>query len=614
MHLNKQKYKTGQRDIKLSCPTERKGMIMKTLTTFAQCNTPWELNFVLGDAGSGTMVEAFAKDTAVLTISRDKMLCVEIITQWEQAAKNEEKISTLHFTLTSPNCSGVIRIIWYGFSFRLYVNGKLEDEEWPLGEPIGTQWDICASDAVSELAFSPAGTYEEDPETIYTEPFQNFVLPGHNTGVGDCMPFARDGRYCLYYLFDRRSHKSKHGLGAHQWAQISSADLRTWTIHPMAVGITEQWEGSICTGSLIQKDGITYAFYAVRMSDGSPARLTWAVSKDGVHFDKTGKYFALTKPYEPVSARDPMVFWGADGQYHMLVTTSLVQEGAFGGCLAHLTSTDLEEWTQHEPFIVPGYSDQPECSDYFEWNGWYYLVFSNFAIARYRMSRSPFGPWIRPENDLLDALEVQVPKTAAFGDRRFSTGFLARRPREYAGNAVTHELFQRPDGTLGIRQLEEILPTARESFHPENILLDAGQNRAAATLPAMKGDFRLKAALETGKANGLIGMLLTFNTEDKKGRRRSYRIEMDPAAGTVVIVRPGEDFERGCGRDLLRNVNLSGSIQIDLLVNNDILDLMLPDGRGMTMRLDDSACSGSSVEFYVIGDTLAISEICLLTM
>lgn len=416
------------------------------------------------------------------------------------------------------------------------------------------------------------------------------------------MPFERDGRYCLYYLFDRRGHASKQGLGAHQWAQISSADLKTWTVHPMAVGITEQWEGSICTGSLIQKDGKTYAFYAVRMSDGSPARMTWAVSNDGVHFEKSGCYFALTEPYEPVSARDPKVFLGVDGQYHMLVTTSLTDGGRFGGCLAHLTSPDLIQWTQHGPFIVPGYSDQPECSDYFEWNGWYYLVFSNFAIARYRMSRSPFGPWIRPENDLLDTLESQVPKTAAFGDRRLSTGFLARRPRTYAGNAVTHELFQRPDGTLGIRHPEEILPQPRRRLEPAGATLEGGQGRAEALLAESGGDFRLKAVLKLGSEHLLAGLLVTF------GKERSYRIELDPAARMVTITRPIGDFERASGRDLLRNVALDGALAVDLLVRGDILDLMLSDGRGMTMRLDDSTGAGVRVQAYAIAGTVAVSD------
>jgi len=586
---------------------------MDKLITFAGSKEAWELKFALNEGSAGTLLEISTPDEQVLKVSCGEMLLAEIRTHWNQTSERYGENPDFSFTLTSPKTSGDVRICWRGYSFRLYVDGQLIDEDWPLGEPAGGEWTVKAADGAHDVSISARETFEEDPETLYTQPFQNFVLPGHNTGVGDCMPFARDGRYCLYYLFDRRGHASKKGLGAHQWAQISSDDLKTWTVHPMAVGVTEQWEGSICTGSLIQKDGKTYAFYAARMSDGSPARMTWAVSDDGVHFTKSGKYFALTEPYEPVSARDPMVFLGADGQYHMLVTTNLVNAGRYAGCLAHLTSPDLIEWTQLDPFIVPGYSDQPECSDYFEWNGWYYLVFSNFAIARYRMSRNPFGPWIRPENDLLDTLESQVPKTAAFGDRRFSTGFLGRRPRTYAGNAVTHELFQRPDGTLGIKQLEEILPPVKATCKPEDVVLNAGQNRAAASMPEMSGDFRLKATLKVDAPSTLTGMILTFKNDNGHGSH-SYRIELDPAARTVVIARPREDFGRGAGRDLLRNVDLSGDVSIDLLVNGNILDLMISDGRGMTMRLDECACEGSTVDFYAIGGSATVNNIELQSM
>lgn len=586
---------------------------MKKRLTFTECSNTWELNCTILEGSSGKLIEIASLDEVVLTVSCDDMLRAVIHTHWNQTSKNYGENPEFDFELVSPTLCGHVRICWRGYSFRLYVNDQLIDEEWPLGYPAHGEMTAYIVDSVVDVTLDACTESPKDPEQYYDRPFQDFVLPGHNTGVGDCMPFARDGRYCLYYLFDRRRHASKKYLGAHQWAQISSADLKHWTIHPMAVGITEQWEGSICTGSLIQKDGKTYAFYAVRMSDGSPARMTTATSDDGVHFVKSGKYFALAEPYEPVSARDPMVFLGADGQYHMLVTTNLMNTDRFGGCLAHLTSPDLNEWTQHEPFIVPGYSDQPECSDYFEWNGWYYLIFSNFAIARYRMSRSPFGPWIRPENDELDAMEIQVPKTAPFGNRRFSTGFLARRPRTYAGNAVTHELFQRHDGTLGIRQLEEILPPVKEIGHTENMHLVASQNRACTMIAQVPGAMRIKAKITIESSNTLSGLILKFGNDIGDGKH-SYRIEMDPAARTVVIVRPSEDFDRGHGRDLLRNIDLSGEVGIDLMVTGDILDLMLGDGRVMTMRLDDSASEGISIDFYAIGGTASISDIEYQTM
>ena len=572
---------------------------MKTLLHLPEVPGLWELSFDAAPGGDGILLEIRCAGAAVLTFSREGGLCARLRTRWNADTPRFGKDPSFTFELRAAEGSGHVRLLWREYVFRLYIDGVLADEDWPLGRPERGAWSIEAADGVSGLAFGVPGEDAGDLEISFDGSFQNYNHPGANTGVGDCMPFARDGRWCLYYLLDRRGHASKQHLGAHQWAQVSTADLKHWTIHPMAVGITEQWEGSICTGSLITKDGKTWAFYAVRMSDGSPARLTWAVSGDGVHFEKSGRYFALTDPYEPVSARDPNVFLGADGQYHMLVTTSLTREGRFGGCLAHLTSPDLENWKQQDPFIVPGYSDQPECSDYFEWNGWYYLVFSNFAVARYRMSRRPFGPWIRPENDLLDALEIQVPKTAPFGDRRFSAGFLARRPRSYAGNAVTHELFQRADGTLGVKQAEEILPQAAygEEFPPVHIC--AGEGRNTARFDCGAGAFRLRMRLKASGTGVLYGLIVHTGGPDAEDSR-AYRIELDPAARMAVIVRPKEDFMLGAGRDQLRGVDLRGEVPVDLLVMGDILDVILADGRAMTMRMDAPVGHGAFVEAYAL--------------
>jgi len=80
--------------------------------------------------------------------------------------------------------------------------------------------------------------------------------------------------------------------------------------------------------------------------------------------------------------------------FHMLVTAELERPAVYrrGGCLAHLTSRDLRSWKQEEPFLVTGYGDQPECSELFLWRGWYYLFFSHYGLAHYRMARDPMGP------------------------------------------------------------------------------------------------------------------------------------------------------------------------------------------------------------------------------
>ena len=104
--------------------------------------------------------------------------------------------------------------------------------------------------------------------------------------------------------------------------------------------------------------------------------------------------------YHAPSARDPKIVLGKDGLYHMFMTTSLVSENK--GCLAHLTSKDLSIWNEcDEPIYVHEDDNQPECPDYIEYNGYYYLIYSIGGSAHYMLSKEPFGPWITPDNPII---------------------------------------------------------------------------------------------------------------------------------------------------------------------------------------------------------------------
>ncbi len=342
---------------------------------------------------------------------------------------------------------GEMSLCFSGARLALYSGKELCDEEWPVGfapeELFLTRGEIqiaggCSLDDEHLLT---------GDDRFFTD-ISSFRPEGTDSSCGDCMPFTdpKDGRYRLFFLYDRRHHRSKYGLGAHQWAQISTSDGRMWHTEPMAIGIEEQWEGSICTGSVIEHNGIYYAFYAVRMCDGTPAKLTCAVSEDCRHFRKTGKYFSLAAPYEPVSARDPKLFRTDDGVFHMLVTSSVGTDGA----LAHLTSADLETWEQHEPFILAGKdTDQPECSDWFRMGNRYYLVFSLGGTARYRFSDTPAGPWTEPEDGgIIVDRSFRVPKAAVLNGRTVFSGFVLDPGYGYGGHIEMYEATQNADGTL----------------------------------------------------------------------------------------------------------------------------------------------------------------------
>ncbi len=217
--------------------------------------------------------------------------------------------------------------------------------------------------------------------------------------VGDPMPFYHDGVFHLYYLQDENHHQALGGLGGHQWAHASTTDLVHWDHHPLAIPITEDWEGSICTGSVFFNEGVFYGFHAVRKPDYTQ-HLCLAVSQDGIHFRKVEPrpFASPGDDFNPLDYRDPCIFQDPDsGEFQMLVTASLkhppLQQR--GGCLMRLSSSDLNSWNVREPFLFasgdPGNPSVPECPDFFFWNGWYYLLFSLNGMAHYRMSRKANG-------------------------------------------------------------------------------------------------------------------------------------------------------------------------------------------------------------------------------
>lgn len=312
------------------------------------------------------------------------------------------------------------------YRIELWADGVLCDEEWPIG-----------SFGVAEALWNvPIGvkpyTESENVSPVILGTFRNAEgwRPEKDVFVGDCMPYSDNERFHVIYLKDRHHHRSKYGLGAHQWSHISTDDFVNWQIHPDVVTIDEQWEGSICTGSHIEHNGKHYLYYTIRTCDGSPAPICRSVSDDGYHYQKDrGFRVELGDNYCKVSARDPKIVKGDDGVFHMFVTTTLLSEGK--GCLAHLTSPDADVWTEEpDPVYLAKDGDQPECPDYFVYRDNYYLVFSHFGSGCYLYSKKPFSDWKTPENPHIPC--ESVPKMALWEEEIVFVGF--KRIDGYAGD------------------------------------------------------------------------------------------------------------------------------------------------------------------------------------
>ena len=299
--------------------------------------------------------------------------------------------------------------------------------------------------------------------------------------AGDPILFEHEGRFHVFYLFDRKHGCPLDGVNGHVWAHLSSTDLVHWQRHPVAIPLGPKGTAdslAIATGSVIFWQGKFHAFYSTKILHEN-GRVTQHVctstSEDCIHFVKSKENPIVDPPsdYDPCHFRDPHVFQDESGMFHMLVASKTLAHATKKGhgCIAHLTSKDLKTWTNEPPFLVPDTAHVPECPDYFYWNGYYYLTFLAYWQMHYRVSKEPFGPWLKPEVDTFDGRAAAAFKTGCFApDRRLAVGFVRWRDRDdgpwpYAGNLLFREIVQQKDGTLWTRFPEEMIPPhAKESL------------------------------------------------------------------------------------------------------------------------------------------------------
>jgi hypothetical protein len=328
-----------------------------------------------------------------------------------------------------------------------------------------------------------------------------------------------DGTLHLFYLHDRRQHHSKWGLGAHQFAHMSTRDLVHWTRHPLAVPITRQAEPAIGTGGVFFHDGRFYASYT-----DCGARVSWpgktantagvflASSADGVAFEKSAKPILETK----AECADNEVFFDSrDNAFHLLTPVSI--DSLSSGTQLY-TSSDLTAWLPRGQFAQAS----GPCPHYFEWNGWHYLLVGGNLFY----SRNASGPWAPHSPAKLDTW--LFPKGAPFKDnRRVMAGWLG--DQGWGGDIVFRELVQHADGTLGTKWPVEMIPAGaqRARFH-----IDSTRTLAVFGLPV-----RVDLEKRTIQAGSLAPVAVRSVPVKLEALRRGDLIDLEINAEQTILVR-----------------------------------------------------------------------------
>ena len=188
-------------------------------------------------------------------------------------------------------------------------------------------------------------------------------------------------------------------------------------------------------------------------------------------------------------------------------------------------SPDLTHWeVEKEPFYAPHAYFTHECPDLFRIGDWWYLVFSEFTdriVTTYRMSRSPFGPWVSPKINSFDGHAFYAAKSVSDGKRRILFGWNCIKqderddaPWQWGGTIIPHEIVQQPDGTLAVKCPQEVA-----AQYPDRLPVAAGRTMGSVSYQDVKyllgGEGKSLCMLWAMPENGKIE--LSFTASDDCG-------------------------------------------------------------------------------------------------
>jgi hypothetical protein len=491
--------------------------------------------------------------------------------------------------LDKPEGEHEVVLNFTGVRWTIYVDGRLLDNDSPFGYPRWPEqntWKMDAEHVRKAAIYFPGIEPEKKPASKpdFSPCIQYWTPPGHNNWVGDVVTFFHNGRYHIFYLYDRRHHQSKFGRGAHYFEHISTQDFKTWTEHEAATPLEEQWE-CIGTGTPFLFDGklcLSYGMHTTRVyprekttlpaqweylkkngrtgrfaraaTPGVPAGSTYAVSADGVSNFK--KSHVMFHPCE-----NPSVYTDPSGKLRMMAnygSNGMWQsESVDGG------------WR----CVSPGFPPGGDCTFFFRWGKFDYIIggFTGLWSRAADAPNSPYEDVARKGLDFYDGLGVPAV-TGISGGRFLMAGWIP--VRGWGGNLVIRELLQFPDGRIGSKWMKEATP---ETGPPQTLAARVGET---ATFPARSKSFLLAFEVRPAEAKkGRIAISLLPESGEQASCELQIRLDdgraqfapglLNAFARTEKSLREG-GAPHGAGNYAIENLlGIDGPFAVRLIVKGD---------------------------------------------
>ena len=448
-----------------------------------------------------------------------------------------------------------------------------------------------------------------------------------NTWFGDCMPFGKDD---TFYLFHQRDTRVPCPFGEpFGWDLATTKDFVTYEDCGAAIprGTDEEQDQFIFAGSVFEAEGQYHIFYTGYNRDypalGKPSQvLMHAYSDDLVTWHKTQDALTFTpqEGYDPDDWRDPWVIRDEENDQYLLILGARLQgpKTRQTGRTVKFTSKDLKNWKFEGDFWAPDLYTMHEMPDLFKVGDWWYLLtteYSERSKTIYRMSRSLKGPWIAPADDAFDGRAYYAARSCSDGKHRYLFGWAATKTDnqdmnswDWAGTFVCHEIYQRPDGTLGVKLPDSML----SAYEPDTEVmkgpatLETVDSQANLHITETPEDFyKVEMDFQISENTRMFGIRLFEDPETGD----SYKYEVNLAENRIYFDRtPNQPWYRYFDKGLERPIHLEAGRKYHArLIVDDSIVIMYIDGVSLIARMHAKA--GCDLSAYVIDGSLKIENI-----
>ena len=442
---------------------------------------------------------------------------------------------------------------------------------------------------------------------------------------GDCMPCGYKDKFFLYHQRDtRKPGPFGEPFG---WDLATTSDFVAYQDCGVAVprGTDEEQDQFIFAGSVFEAEGKFHIFYTGYNRD-YPAQgkasqvLMHAVSDDLYHWTKTQEAltFCPQEGYDPDDWRDPFVIWNEEAQEYLLIlgARKIGPKTEQTGRTVKFTSKDLKNWEFQGDFWAPGLYTMHEMPDLFKIGDWWYHIISEYSDKNkiiYRMSRSLEGPWIAPLDDAFDGRAYYAGRTFCLNGQRILFGWVPtkedgddRKNFEWAGTFVAHEIYQRQDGTLGVRIPETVWNAFGEREYISDVKLDSPYARTEKVLAETCGDlYSFEADITFGEGTRSFGIRVL----EKEETAQSYQFIFPVGENRYVFEKNPNWPWFGCmniGLERPITLRAGETYHVRMILDDTIVTLYV-NGVALNSRVYEKP--GDALSIFVTDGTMEVSNI-----